>query len=88
MYGFFGGVFIDDPKYPELNAELEKVAEAHNISKSAASIAWILRHPANIQPIIGTTKSERVKDYATAADVTLSRPEWYAIYKAAGNIIP
>jgi len=88
MYGFFEGVFIGSDKYPELNAELEKMAEKYGVSPSAIAIAWILRHPANIQPIIGTTKKERVTDYATAANIQLTRPDWYSLYKAAGNILP
>ena len=74
--------------YPKLNEVLCQVGERHGISAAAAAVAWILRHPAGIQTIVGTTKTERLEEYAAAADVTLSRAEWYEIYKAAGNPIP
>lgn len=85
QHGFFGGVFIGDPAWAELNKALEEVGEAHGISPSAAAVAWILRHPAGIQTIVGTTKPQRVKELAKAAEVRLSREEWYAIYRAAGK---
>ena len=88
MYGFFEGIFIGSDKYPELNKELERIGEIKGVSPSAVAIAWILRHPANIQAIIGTTTPSRIKDYATACDITLTREEWYSLYRAAGNIIP
>ena len=88
MFGFFGGVFIGSPKYPELNKTLDLIASEKGVSPSAVAVAWIMRHPAKIQTIIGTTTPFRVRDYATAADITLSREEWYALYKAAGNILP
>ena len=88
MYGFFEGIFIGSDKYQKLNEELERLGNEKGVSASAMAIAWILRHPAKIQAIIGTTKPERVKDYATAANVELSREEWYTLYKAAGNILP
>ena len=88
MYGFFGGVFIGSPEYPELNKALEKIASEKGVSPSAVAVAWIMRHPAKIQTIIGTTNPFRVRDYSTAADITLSREEWYTLYRAAGNILP
>ena len=88
MYGFFEGIFIGSDKYPELNKELERIGEEKGVSSSAVAIAWILRHPANIQAIIGTTTPDRVRDYATAANIILSREEWYSLYRAAGNILP
>ena len=88
MYGFFEGIFIGSDKYPELNKELERIGEEKGVSPSAVAIAWILRHPANIQAIIGTTTPDRVRDYATAANITLSREEWYSLYRTAGNILP
>ena len=88
MYGFFEGVFIGSPKFPELNRELDRIAVEKGVSASAVAIAWILRHPAKIQAVIGTTNPDRVCDYATSGTVDLSRQEWYSLYKAAGNILP
>lgn len=88
QYGFFEGVFIDNPKFPELNAKLKEIAEKWNVTSSAIAIAWILRHPAKIQPIVGTTNSDRLRDICKASEVILSREEWYEIYRAAGNKLP
>ena len=88
QYGFFEGVFIDNDKFPELNAVLERIAIEKGVSKSAISVAWILRHPAKMQTIVGTTNTERLKDICTASNVELSRAEWYEIYRAAGNKLP
>jgi predicted oxidoreductase len=88
QYGFFEGVFLDNPKFPELNAVINKVAAANGVANTAIAIAWLLRHPARMQPIVGTTSPARLKDICKASDARLSREEWYAIYLAAGNILP
>lgn len=82
------GVFIDNAAFPELNAKLAEISERYNVSKSAIAAAWILRHPANMQVIAGTTKPERLADICTGADVTLTREEWYQLYLAAGHSLP
>lgn len=88
QFGFFEGVFVDNPKFPNLNAKLSEIAQAHGVSSSAVAVAWILRHPARMQVVTGTTKVERIKDISRAADVELSRREWYDLYLAAGNNLP
>ena len=88
QYGFFEGVFLDNDKFPELNRAIDALAAAKGVTNSAIAIAWILRHPAKMQPIVGTTKPERVKEICKASDITLSRQEWYEIYRAAGNKLP
>ena len=88
QYGFFEGVFLDNDKFPELNAAIDALAAAKDVTNSAIAIAWILRHPARMQPIVGTTRPERVKEICKASDIKLSRQEWYEIYRAAGNTLP
>jgi predicted oxidoreductase len=88
QYGFFEGVFLDNPKFPELNQKINAIASAKGVTNTAIAIAWLLRHPARMQPIIGTTTSQRVKDACQASNVTLTRQEWYEIYRAAGNKLP
>lgn len=88
QYGFFGGIFLDSPEYPELNSALEKIAREKQVSKSAVAISWILRHPAKIQPVLGTTSRAHLTEMCRAADFTLTRAEWYALYRAAGNRLP
>ena len=86
--GMFGGTFIDNPDYPELNRVLGEVASRTQISKAAAAIAWILRHPANMQAIIGTMNPAHIIDICAAGDVTLSHHDWYALYLASGGFLP
>ncbi|MCL2664219.1 MAG: aldo/keto reductase [Defluviitaleaceae bacterium] len=88
LYGHMEGVFLDNPAFPELNEKINELAEEKGVSASAIAIAWILRHPAKIQAIAGTTKPERFKQMAKASGVELSRSQWYALYLAAGNKLP
>ena len=88
QYGFFEGVFLDNEKFPELNQTINDMAAAKGVANTAIAIAWILRHPARMQPIVGTTNAQRLKDICKASDVTLTRQEWYEIYLAAGNKLP
>jgi predicted oxidoreductase len=85
QYGFFEGVFLDNEKFPELNQTINEIGAAYDIPNTAVAIAWILRHPARMQPIVGTTNPQRLKDICKASGINLTRQEWYAIYLAAGN---
>ena len=88
QHGFFEGVFLDNDKFPELNKKINEIAEAKGVPNKAIAIAWILRHPAKIQPIVGTTNIMRLKDICKASQIELSRKEWYEIYLSAGNKLP
>ncbi|WP_075832853.1 aldo/keto reductase [Deinococcus marmoris] len=88
QFGFFEGVFLDNPKFPELNAKIDEIAAKYGVSNTTIAIAWILRHPAKMQPVTGTTTPQRLADCLKAADVHLTREEWYAILLAAGNTLP
>ena len=86
--GMFGGTFIDNPDFPELNKVLEELGEREGVSKTAVAIAWILRHPAKMQAIIGTMNPDHIKDACDASKVKLSHHDWYALYLAAGKYLP
>lgn len=88
QYGFFEGVFLDNDKFPELNNKINEIAKLKDVTNSAIAVAWILRHPARIQPIVGTTNAQRLKDICKASQIELTRQEWYEIYRAAGNTLP
>lgn len=88
QYGYFEGVFLDNPKFPELNAKMDEIAERYQVTNSALAIAWILRHPAKIQAVLGTMNPERIEAIRKGADISLTREEWYEIYRAAGNVLP
>lgn len=81
------GVIIDNPKSPELNDCLAKIADQHGVSKNAIAVAWILRHPAGMQVISGSMNPSRIAEMASGADVELSAEEWYQLYVSAGNDI-
>ncbi|MBR3634899.1 MAG: aldo/keto reductase [Lachnospiraceae bacterium] len=86
--GMFGGTFIDNPDYPKLNETLKKFADREGVTKSAIAIAWILRHPAKMQAVIGTMNPAHIKDACEAANVNLSHHDWYEIYLSAGKYLP
>jgi len=86
--GMFGGTFIDNPDDPELNKALAEIAAREGVSKSAVAIAWILRHPAKMQAIIGTMNPAHIQDACDAVRVTLSHHDWYALYLASGKFLP
>ena len=88
QYGFFEGVFIGSDKYPELNIKLDELAEKYGVSATTIAVAWLLRHPAQFQPIIGTMNLTRLADCVKACDIQLTRQEWYDIYLSAGNMLP
>lgn len=88
QYGFFEGVFLGNNKFPELNRKIDEIAEKYNVSNTTITIAWILRHPAHMQPISGTMNIKRLKDICKATDIQLTREDWYEIYRAAGNVLP
>jgi len=88
QYGFFDGVFINSDKFPELNQKLQGLADKYGVSKNGIATAWILRHPADMQVIIGTMNPEHIIDSAKGADVDLTKQEWYDIYFASGNDLP
>ncbi|MFD3016042.1 aldo/keto reductase family oxidoreductase [Streptococcus agalactiae] len=82
------GLFVNYPDYKELNETIAKLAKNYNVSSEAIVIAWILRHPAKIQAIVGSMNPSRLKAIDKANDIALTREEWYDIYRSAGNILP
>ena len=82
------GTFIDNPEYEKLNKLMEEIGQAYGLGKTGVATAWLLRHPAGIQVLPGTMNAERMKDIVKAAEVTLTRREWYQLYLAAGHILP
>lgn len=88
QYGMIDGCFLDHPDYPKLNAELARLAEKYQVTKAAIALAWILRHPANMQVIVGTMNPEHLKESAEAMNIRLTHHEWYELYLAAGKYLP
>ena len=89
QYGFFEGIFLgNNEKYPELNKALEEISQKYDTTPTAIATAWILRHPANIQMIAGTTNTERMSESIKGSEIRLEREEWYRLYLSSGHILP
>jgi predicted oxidoreductase len=87
--GFFDGVFLGDREnYAELNDALDELAAKYGVTPTGIAVAWITRHPADIQVVLGTTKPSRVQESAAGSEVPLTRQEWYRLFTAAGYIVP
>ena len=88
QHGYFGGVFLGNPDYEDLNAALDLIASEHGVAASAVAINWILRLPGKMQAVMGTTDPVHVAESAAACDWEMSREEWYEIYFSAGHRLP
>lgn len=86
--GFFAGSLFDDGAPSALRDALARVGTAHGLTASGTATAWIARHPAEIQTVVGTTRPERLREAAAGIDARLSRSEWYELLGAAGYTIP
>ncbi|MCP3028529.1 aldo/keto reductase family oxidoreductase [Halobacillus sp. A5] len=88
QHGMIEGPFIGNDAFPEVNAKLQELAEKKGVTDTAIATAWILRHPADIQPVVGTMNPKRLQAIAEASHIELTRQEWYELYRAAGNELP
>lgn len=65
------------------------LSEKYQVPSEAIVLAFLLRHPANIQPIIGTTNLDRIRASALATTVSLSREDWYQLFVTSrGHALP
>lgn len=88
QYGMFEGVFLGNEKFSKLNQKIDEIAARYGVTGTSVAVAWILRHPANMQVLSGTMKLSRLEEICRGAEISLTRQEWYEIYMAAGNILP
>ncbi|MEP6478907.1 MAG: aldo/keto reductase, partial [Rhodoglobus sp.] len=87
--GFFGGTFIGDrDRYAELNTALDELAAKYAVTPTGIAMAWITRHPARMQVVLGTTRPERIRESAAGSELPLTRAEWYRLFTAAGYSVP
>lgn len=82
------GPFIDSERFPELNQVMDEMCHKYDCDKTALAAAWILRHPAKMQVIAGTTNINRLDTLAKASEIVMSREDWYRLYLSAGHILP
>lgn len=88
QYGMFEGHFVDNDKFPELNAKLQEIADVHHSTKNGIAVAFVLTHPANMQVILGSMTPSRLVEMIDGREIALTHQEWYDIYFAAGNDLP
>jgi len=88
QFGPIRGVFFGNERYRDLEAKLEALSGAYGADSTALALAWVLRHPAKMQAVIGTMSTDRLASCAKAAQLALSREDWYALFLAAGNTLP
>ncbi len=88
QHGFIDGSFLGNSDYTELNLKLKQIAEKYGISDTGLAIAWLLRLPDKMQPVVGSTNTQRLKEIALAADINLTREDWYDLYLTAGYKLP
>lgn len=86
--GFFDGPFLGSDRYPELNAVVDRLSAKYAVPAEAIAVAWITRHPARMQVVLGTTTPSRVAAAAQGSDLPLTRAEWYELFRAAGYLLP
>ncbi|MDN5963528.1 MAG: aldo/keto reductase [Actinomyces sp.] len=86
--GFFDGPFLGSERFPELNAVIDRLAAKYGVPAEAIAVAWITRHPARMQVVLGTTTPDRVSAAAQGSDVPLTRAEWYELFRTAGHTVP
>ena len=88
QFGYFRGNFVGNEKFQALNQVLERLAIKYGVTSSTIAISWILRYPAKMQAVVGTTNPKHLREVSQAANFSLTRKEWYEIYLAAGNNLP
>jgi len=87
--GRYTGDVARDPRDEAAHALVRQLAQRHGVSPEGIVLAWLMKHPARIQPVIGTSQPARIRACGDATKVTLSRGEWYALYEAArGTALP
>jgi len=86
--GAAAGPFLGNSEFGELNAVIDRLASDHGVQPEGIATAWITRHPANMQVVLGTTTPDRLRAAAAGAGIVLTRPEWYELYRAAGHLLP
>ena len=88
QFGYFKGNFVGNEKFQALNQVLDRLAIKYGVTSSTIAISWILRYPAKMQAVVGTTNPKHLREVSQAANFSLTRKEWYEIYLAAGNNLP
>ena len=88
QFGYFKGNFVGNEKFQALNQVLDRLAFKYGVTPSTIAISWILRYPAKMQAVVGTTNPKHLVEASQATNFSLTRKEWYEIYLAAGNNLP
>lgn len=82
------GCFLGADEYWQLNQEIRVLADKYQVSDMAIATAWIIRHPAKMQVIAGTTNLDRLRQIVESSNIEITREEWYKLYLTAGHMLP
>lgn len=88
QYGMIQGAFFTNNDFVALNSKLAELGEKYGVTPTTMAVAWLLRHPADMQVLAGTMKESRFDEICRACDIEISRQDWYQIYMSAGNMLP
>ena len=84
-----GGTLVSGEGNAELRSAMTKVAQETEVDIGAVAVAWLLAHPANIMPVMGTNNLDRINALSDALKVNMDRQTWFELYTAAlGNEVP
>lgn len=87
-----GGIYsgkeskAEDPRITDTTKIVTKIAEKYKVSKDAIVLAWLLKHPANIKPVIGTTNPQRIKNSVESLNIDITSDEWYELLVASSGL--
>lgn len=88
QYGLIQGTFLGNESFSKLNKALDKMSEEKGCTNATLALAWILRHPAFAQVVTGTADPAHMRALCKAAEIELTREEWYRLYLADGKFLP
>jgi len=91
LFGAGGKVPDDHPRKEQMQKlvkALDAAAKDHGVDRSAITLAWLMRHPSGVLPIVGTTDPDRIRDAAEADRIEMDRETWYRLYDAGGGPLP
>ena len=85
-----GSVFREETEQTKrIHTVLDNLTEKYNVTKDQLVLAWILKHPSNVHPVIGTTTPERISNAMKAIKIELSLEDWFTLLvESQGHKVP
>jgi predicted oxidoreductase len=85
-----GNIFKEENEQTSrIKKVLKTLSEKYSVSEDVLLLSWILKHPANVSPVIGTTNKERIKNANKALDIKLELEDWFTLLtESQGHKVP